>query len=222
VSPLNPVRLVVIEDHSSVRQVLAQALEATLEITVVGQASTAAEGIACCREHRPDVILLDALLPDDTGLEKMRQLSLASPKSALLVYSGSIHTLLVNRALVQGARGFVEKAAEFGELVVAIKHLRQGLTYFSPRVSEVVRQIVAAPSSCSSSLELTEVERAILAKVASGQSSKEIASDLSRSPFTIENHRRRIMQKTGRNSVAELTLLALELGLIANVRIAPL
>lgn len=216
----HPIRLVVIEDHSSVRQVLVQALESTAAFTVVAQASTSAAGVAACREHKPDVILLDAMLPDDAGLETIRDLKRAAPGSPLLIYSGSMHASLVNRALIHGARGFVEKSAEFDELVLAIKRLHEGLTYFSPQVSNVIRQIVASPGSHAVSAELTAIERAILARVARGRSSREIARELSRSPFTIENHRRRIMHKTGHRSVAELTLFAIEIGLLPNVQLA--
>lgn len=215
-----PIRVVLIEDHAAIRQVLAQALAAAGGFEVVGEAGAAAEGIELCRRYQPDIIVLDAFLAEEAGLEALVHVRRAAPDAAVLVFSGSTTPTLIARALRHGARGIVEKAVDFPELLEAMRRLHRGLTYFTPRVSEVVRRIVSSPFPLDSGWTLTEIERRILAGIAAGRSSKQIAATISRSTYTVENHRRRIMQKTGCRSVAELTLLALEQGLMPNIELA--
>lgn len=217
--PAPTIRLLIIEDHCSIREVLVQALNATPGFTVVGQATSASEGLAAGRELQPDVVILDAMLPDDPGLEMIADLRSLVPEAAVLVYSGNRHRSLVSRALLHGARGFVDKSADFADFITAIRRVHLGLTFFSPRIAEVVRDIVVAPPSGNAAEMLSDMERAILARLARGLSSKQIAQELQRSPFTIDNHRRKIMRKTGHHSVAELTIHAIRIGLRPDIQL---
>jgi DNA-binding NarL/FixJ family response regulator len=110
------------------------------------------------------------------------------------------------------------KAAPFTELVDGIRQVQAGHLFFGFGTQHIIENIMARSGPGRMGLNLSDREYDVLAGIARGQSSKEIASQLGRSAFTIENHRRRLMLKTGVNSIAQLTMLALELGLVDPVQ----
>lgn len=129
-TPLSP-RLVIIDDHAALRQLLAQALGTKAGFEIVGQASTAREGLTLCEQVQPDVAVLDMKLPDASGLDQVRAIRRLSPYTRVVVFSGNTDPALVRRALEVGVHGYVQKEADLSELVHALKQVAGGSLCFS-------------------------------------------------------------------------------------------
>jgi DNA-binding NarL/FixJ family response regulator len=209
------IRLIVVEDHLLVRNLVVNALAGLTGFEVVAVASDAETAIELCRESRPNLVLLDAALPGRQGPEAVAALLKASPESRVLMFSGVRNPVALRRAFAGGARGFVSKAAPFEELVEAMRQVSAGQFFYGMGTRRMIQDIMSDLPGTREDKLLSMRERDVLAGIAQGKSSKEIAAVLGLSPYTIENHRRRIMDRTGVHSVAGLTLLAVEQGLIS-------
>lgn len=212
------IRLVIVDDHQALRQILADALSDVPGFKIVGQASTARETLELCREAAPDIALLDAMLPDGNGLDLVRSLRRSSPRTRVVIYTGNTSPILVSRAVELGVGGFVEKSAAFPDLVKALRCVASGTVYFSRAANQTVMRLRRSPFPPGACDRLTPRERMVLSAIAAGRRSKEIAADLGLSLFTVNNHRQRIKGKTGLSSTSDLTLHALHLGLIQDQR----
>lgn len=207
-------RLVIVEDHHSVRELLVDAFTQLEDSEVVGQASSGRDAIAACAEHKPDVVLLDAMLPDMSGLDCVRSIRRSAPQAKILVFSGNTNPVLVSRAIALGVHGYVEKSIGFKDLVAAVRLVSQGGAYFGKAIKPTLNGIRNSPFPLDAAGHLTARENGVLAGIAMGKSSKVIAAELGLSIFTVHNHRRRIKAKTGLRTTADLTIYALNLGLV--------
>lgn len=208
------VRLVLVDDHEGIREILSDILGSNPDIEVVGQAGTGAALLQLCAEQNPDIILLDLMLPDMNGLDCIRSIRRSLPGARILIFSGNANPILISRAVELGVQGFIEKTAKYSELIEAVRRIATGGTCFGRTIKPALMQIQNSPFPLGSADQLSPRERTILAGIASGKSSKEIAGELGLSLFTVNNHRRRIKNKTGLHGTPELTLHALNLGLI--------
>ncbi|MEY4939162.1 MAG: hypothetical protein RIQ93_897 [Verrucomicrobiota bacterium] len=214
------IRIIVVDDHLMVRNLVVNALAALHEFEVVAVASDAESAIELCREYRPTLILLDAALPGRQGPEAVAALLKASPESRVLMFSGVTNPVALRRAFAGGARGFVSKTAPLEELIEGIRQVAASHFFYGMGTRRMIQDILSDLPGTRDDKLLSMRERDVLAGIAQGKSSKEIAAVLGLSTYTIENHRRRIMDRTGVHSVAGLTLLALEQGLISLSRSA--
>lgn len=206
--------LLIVDDHHAIRYVLAQALSDAKVCTVVGQSSTGTGAIELTSQLHPDIVLLDAMMPDSNGLDCVRMMRRSTPRVKIIVFTGNSNPLLIGRAVELGIQGFIEKSAEFNELIDAVRIVASGKTHYSNSVRPTIRKIQSSPFPLGAGSRLTAREHTVLQGVAAGKSSKEIGAELGLSIFTINNHRRRIKNKTGFKSTSELTLHALQLGLV--------
>jgi DNA-binding NarL/FixJ family response regulator len=213
-TPHTPVRLVIVEDHRSFRELLSRAFGTMAGFEVVGIATTGKEALTVCETVHPDVVILDIMLPDMNGLDCVPFIRRKSPQAKILIFSGSTGAVFVSRAVAQGVDGYIEKGASFSDLVEAVKTVDSGRSYFGEAIKPVLRNIKKSPFPLDAIDRLTLRERNILGGIAAGKSSKTIAGELGLSLFTVNNHRRRIKNKTGLRSTSDLTLHALSLGLV--------
>jgi DNA-binding NarL/FixJ family response regulator len=209
-----PITVVIVDDHELVRALLTAALGQVSDISVVAQASDAESAIVLCRQHRPAVVLLDAFLPGQQGPDAIANIRQASPRSRVLLFSGTTSPVSIRRAFEAGGRGFLAKSAPLQELIEGVRTVHAGQIYSGSGTRKLVQRILQDLPVGNNRPVLSSRERDVLAGIARGQSSKAIAAQLGLSVFTIENHRRRMMTRTGVDSIAGLTLLALELGLV--------
>jgi DNA-binding NarL/FixJ family response regulator len=207
-------RLVIVEDQTAIREMLAEILALDKNYLLVGQCGEGRAGLEMCLELKPDVLVLDAKLPGLNGVDLLRRLSKRLPGTRVLVFSGHENPVVVREMLEAGASGFVEKTAGFLEFKKGLATVASGGTYFGPAIAAVLRNVVAHPESASSPDFLTGREREILQLVAEGNSTKEIASKLGISAKTVDNHRTNLMRKLNIHDVASLTRHALELGIL--------
>jgi DNA-binding NarL/FixJ family response regulator len=207
-------RLVIIEDQTAIREMLAEILRLDPAYQLVGESGDGQSAQVLCLEVKPDVLVLDAKLPGLNGVDLLRRIGKKLPQMRVLVFSGHENPMLVREMLEAGAHGFVEKTAGLLEFKKGLETVANGGTYFGPAVAALLRNVVANPSSTSASDFLTDREREILQLVAESNSTKDIAAKLSISVKTVDNHRTNLMRKLNLHNVASLTRYALEIGLI--------
>lgn len=216
---MSPITLVLADDHAVVRDGLRALLEAEGDLLIVAEAADGLEALDLVRRHRPDVLVLDLVMPGMNGLEVSRQAPQASPKTKVVVLSMHADEAYVVQALTAGALGYVLKRSTGGELVHAIREALAGRRYLSAPLSDslieaYLRKLRADQSDSSGSL--TTREREVLQLAAEGYTSTEIAQRLVISPRTVEMHRSNMMQKLGLHSHSDLVRYALQRGLLVH------
>lgn len=207
-------RLVIIEDQTAIREMLAEILRLDPNYKLVGEAGDGQAALTLCLESKPDLIILDAKLPGLNGVEILRRVSKQLRNTRVLVFSGHENPVLVREMLEAGAHGFVEKTAGLFEFKKGLETVANGGTYFGPAVAALLRNVVANPSASNTPDFLTDREREILQLVAESNSTKDIANKLGISVKTVDNHRTNLMRKLNLHDVASLTRYALEIGLV--------
>jgi DNA-binding NarL/FixJ family response regulator len=208
------VRVLIVDDHAVVRSGLRLLLDAEEGLEPVGEAGNAQEAVFQARALNPDVILLDVVMPDKTGLETLPQLKYENPDTKVLVLSMQDEPHYVREAFAAGASGYVLKEAADTEVVRAIRDVAAGGRYVNP---ELGARLVAADAEAARLAEedpLSEREREVLRLLALGHTNQEIAKMLYISVRTAETHRAHIMQKLRLQTRADLVAYALERGLL--------
>ena len=211
-------RVVVIDDHVAIVEMLRHVIESSPQYRVVGSADEAAAALELCRREQPDLIVLDLVLPPTSGLALMIELRAACTGARIMIFSGHLQAATIRQALSSGAHGLVEKTAPLGEFREALQALGSGQVYFSRKASEAIRNLVNLKPPCAGrGARLTEREKTVMQGIARGLSSKEISTELSLSVHTVVNHRTRLMKKTGLRGVAQLSRYAVQLGLVEDL-----
>jgi two-component system, NarL family, response regulator NreC len=207
-------RVLIVDDHAVVRSGLRLLIDAEDDLEAAGEAASAREAIFEARSLKPDVILLDVVMPEQSGLEAIPQLVQENPDAKVLVLSMQDEPRYVREAFETGASGYVLKEAADTELVAAIREVAKGGRYVHP---ELGARLVAADSEERRRAEedpLSEREREVLHLLALGHTNQEIAKQLFISVRTAETHRAHIMRKLRLSSRAELVRYALDQGLL--------
>jgi len=210
--------ILLIDRNNLFRKGLASLLHADGEFRVIGDLGGGTEAIDASMQNPPDIVLMDTMLQGLDGLEIGARIKRDQPKVRVVMLTSVRSEEYVGAALRFGADGYVLKDATVGELLMALRSVAMGKKYLSPDVSaHVVDSFLRprSPRTPSSRLELlTHRERSVLKLVAEGRTNRGAAEFLSVSPKTIEKHRANLMHKLGLRNAGELTLAALELGLI--------
>jgi two-component system, NarL family, response regulator NreC len=208
------VRILIVDDHAVVRSGLRLLLQAEEDLEPVGEAGSAREAIFQARELKPDVILMDVVMPDGNGLDAIPTLLHERPETKVLMLSMQDDPQYVRQAFAAGASGYVLKEAADTEVVAAVREVARGGRYVHP---ELGARLVAAETDERRRAEedpLSEREREVLRLLALGHTNQEIAKQLYISVRTAETHRAHIMQKLRLSSRAELVRYALAQGLL--------
>jgi two-component system, NarL family, response regulator NreC len=208
------IRVVIVDDHAILRSGLRRVLEAEHDIEVVGEAENADRAVFETIETKPDVIVMDVVMPGKSGIEGMPAVLQAAPEAKVLVLSMQDDPSYVREAFEAGASGYVLKEAADTEVVGAVRAVAGGERYVHPVLGA---RLVAADAEQRRQAEaevLSEREREVLRLLALGHTNQEIAKLLYISVRTAETHRAHIMQKLRLSSRAELVRYALENGLV--------
>jgi two-component system, NarL family, response regulator NreC len=208
------IRVLIVDDHAVVRSGLRLLLDAEDDLEPVGEAGSARDAVFQARALKPDVILLDVVMPEQNGLEVLPQLKHESPEVRVLILSMQDEPRYVREAFAAGASGYVLKEAADNELVAAVREVAGGGRYVNP---ELGARLVAADAEAERRAEedpLSDREREVLRMLALGHTNQEIAKQLYISVRTAETHRAHIMQKLRLTSRAELVRYALDQGLL--------
>jgi two-component system, NarL family, response regulator NreC len=208
------IRTVVVDDHAVVRSGIRLLLDAEDDIEVVAEAGDAREAVFEVRAHKPDVVLLDVVMPGRSGIEAIPDLLNESPGTKILLLSMQDDAAYVREAFAAGASGYVLKEAADAEVVGAVRDVAGGSRYVHPVLGA---RLVAAEAEADARAEqdpLSEREHEILRLLALGHTNQEIAGELYLSVRTVETHRAHIMQKLRISTRAELVRYALDQGML--------
>jgi RNA polymerase sigma factor (sigma-70 family) len=212
------IRVLVADDHIVVREGIRTVLEAAPGFEVIAEVGTGREAMERMDADPPDVAVLDISMPDMSGLDVVRESRARGSRIRLLILSMHDHPEYVLSAVRAGADGYILKSAGPAELREAVQAVATGREYFGHGVTHklgaALRDETARQASRNRLEELTPREREVLALVAEGRTSREIADDFGISPRTVETHRESLMKKLGIGTIAGLTRFALEAGVI--------
>jgi DNA-binding NarL/FixJ family response regulator len=209
-----PIRVLIVDDHAVVRSGIRLLLAQEGDIEPVGEAGTGREAIFQARSLKPDVILLDVVMPDKTGLEALPTLVHEHPDVKVLVLSMQDDPRYVREAFAAGASGYVLKEAADAEVVSAVREVAKGGRYVNPELGARLVAAEAAERRRAEEDPLSEREREVLRLLALGHTNQEIARQLYISVRTAETHRAHIMQKLRLSSRADLVRYAIAQGLL--------
>jgi DNA-binding NarL/FixJ family response regulator len=210
-----PIRVLLADDHTLVREGVRRILDSSPGIEVVGEVSDGAAALEALERIEADVLVLDLTMPGADGFEVLRGAKAIRTGLKVLVLTMHTDSEHIARAVREGADGYLLKDSAVQDLVAAINAVTEGRSYYSPPVQAALAELLRAPSGPRTGLELlTEREREVLRLVAQGLATKEIAGQLDISGRTVETHRANLMRKLGLRSVALLTQFAIREGLV--------
>ncbi|HET9919408.1 MAG TPA: response regulator transcription factor [Ktedonobacteraceae bacterium] len=206
------IRILIADDHNVVRQGLRMFLGLDPELEVVGEATNGAEAVQLAQQLKPDVVLMDILMPVMDGIAATAAIRRELPETEVLAVTSVLEDASVVGAVRAGAIGYLLKDTEADALCQAIKAAAAGQVQLTPRAAARLMQAVSAPESPE---ELTERENDVLRLLAQGQSNKQIARSLSIAEKTVKTHVSNILSKLGVQSRTQATLYAIRTGLVS-------
>jgi two-component system, NarL family, response regulator NreC len=208
------IRVLVVDDHAVVRAGLRRLLDAETDIETVGEAPNADRAVFEALQGKPDVVLMDLVMPEKGGIEGMPAVLQAVPDAKVLVLSMQDDPRYVHAAFEAGASGYVLKEAADTEVVAAIRAVASGERYVHPALGAMLIAADAEARRRAAENLLSDREREVLRLLALGHTNQEIAKQLFISVRTAETHRAHIMQKLSLTSRAELVRYAIAEGLL--------
>jgi two-component system response regulator NreC len=214
---MKPLRILLADDHTVVRQGLRKVLEERPEWQVIAEAGDGREAVRLAEQHRPDVAVVDAAMPLLNGIEATRQISKRVPDTRILILSMHDDEAYVAQALRAGATGYLLKDSADVSLLQAVSDVSQGKPFFSPSVARLVLDEFMRPRAegpLDRYESLSDREREVFQLISEGKVNKEIAGVLGISLSTVETHRAHIMEKLDLHSATEIILYAVRRGIV--------
>ena len=210
-------RVILVDDHTLLREGLRRLVESELGMTVIAQAGDGRTAVRLVLEHHPDLVIMDITMPDLNGVDATRRILEQMPDIKVIALSMRSEKDVVTKMLAAGASAYILKDCAVEELGVAVQAVRNGLRYISPGVMGPILTEYLGHEKAGVDAgrgELTPREREVLQLVAGGKSTKEIAEILFVSAPTVESHRKHLMDKLNLHTIADLTKYAIKAGLI--------
>lgn len=207
------VSVIIIDDHPVVLEGFVSLLRNVEEVTIAGCFTHAAEGLAFLSQHAVDILLLDINLPDRNGIELCGEIRKLYPATRIIIISNHSERQMITRLLQEGAAGYLLKNASAAELAQSIRDALAGKLVLSQDVQAILASLPDREPKAGIP-RLTRREKEILKMIATGHTTAQIAAQLFISPFTVETHRRNLMQKFGVGNAPALIRVATELRLI--------
>lgn len=208
------IRVLVVDDHALVRAGLCRLLNEANDIEVVGDVGLGRDAIRFCREHRPDVVVLDYTLPDTDGLEATRQIVALDLNIRVLILTMHSNEEYATRLLRAGASGFVVKDTSEDDLLTAVRKVSKREVFVTPSIMEKMVTRIGQPTEDSPELILSDRELQVLLLLARSSTSREVSKKLGISLSTVETYRRRILDKLNLRNNSDITRFAIRRKLI--------
>jgi NarL family two-component system response regulator LiaR len=212
-APLKRIRVMVVDDHTMVRRGLATFLKVFDDLELAGEAASGQAAIELCAQLRPDVVLMDMVMPDMDCAAATRLIRKQSPSIQVLALTSFKEETLVQSALQAGAIGYLLKDVSADDLAQAIRAAYAGRSTLSPEAAQALVHATSQPPAAG--FDLTERERAVLVLMVEGLNNTQIAGRLTVSPSTVKSHVSNILSKLGVASRTEAVTLALRNRLVA-------
>ncbi|HKI32153.1 MAG TPA: response regulator transcription factor [Gemmataceae bacterium] len=211
------IRVMLVDDHQLFRAGIRSLLQTVSDVEVVAEAGDGREALSLIAAHRPDVVLMDIMMPGLNGLDTTTRVIRSYPATRIIILSMNAGEDSVLQALRAGAAGYLVKTADPAELELAIRAVARGETFLSSAISQhVIAACLGRNEGDQTSLErLTPRQREILQLVAEGHTTKEIAGRLKLSTSTVETHRTQLMNALDIHDIAGLVRYAIRVGLIS-------
>jgi len=209
---VRPARILIADDHDIVRKGLRALVEEESSWQVVADVQDGRSAVAKTQELKPDIAILDIAMPSLNGLDATKQIVKVNPDTKVLILTMHDSERLIQHVLNAGARGYLMKTDAGRDLVVAIRALLLGQTYFTQRVAQIVLDTFTGKKTTTTEGDiqsLTAKEREVVQLLAEGKCSKEAADVLNVSTKTLETHRSNIMRKLGCHSVTDVVRYAI-------------
>jgi len=210
VSESNEIRVLIVDDHRVLAELLAEALSRDDDIVVLGTVGTSAEAVAAASSTRPDVVVLDYDLPDAEGVGTLTALNEAVPSARILILTSYSSPVVLNEVMDAGADGFVTKRNGSAEILAAVHAVASDQT---PVSADMMRSVVGSTAGRLGT-DLTERELEILRIASLGRSNKAIAEELHLSVNTVRNHMQHVLTKLGAHSKLEAAAIAARIGIL--------
>ena len=215
---MRKIGVLLVDDHTVVRQGLRALLAAEEDMEVVGEAENGRQAVMLARKSAPDVVVMDVAMPLLNGLEATRQILKSVPRAKVLVLTSYGDDDCVTQMMDAGASGYLIKQTAANDLLKAIREVQKGNAFFSPsiakRLRDQCREAFTTGQSPRKAGELTSREAEVLQLIAEGFSNKQIAAELAISIKTVEKHRQQVMNRLNIHDIAGLTRYAIAKGLI--------
>jgi DNA-binding NarL/FixJ family response regulator len=210
----SPIRVLIADDHSIVRQGLRQILSDTEDMLVAGEAENGSQAMRMIRDGGWDVVLMDVSMPERNGIDTLKLLKKEFPKLPVLILSMHPEEHYAVRALKAGASGYLTKQSAPEQLVTAIRQVASGKKYVSPAVAEQLANAIGEDTDRLPHEKLSDREYQTLVMIASGKAISQIAEELNLSVKTVSVYRGRLLEKMKLKNNAELTHYGLKHGLV--------
>jgi DNA-binding NarL/FixJ family response regulator len=215
---MKKIAVLIVDDHTVVRQGLRALLTIQEDIEVVGEAENGRQAVQLAAKTMPDIVIMDIVMPLMNGLEGTRQIRGCVPKAKILVLSSYGDDDYVQQLTDAGASGYLIKQTAAENLLLAIRELQKGNSFLSPSIAKRLRdrdrQAFACGRTMRRNINLTSRESEVLQLIAEGLPNKQIASELTISIKTVEKHRQQVMNKLNIHTVAGLTRYAISKGVV--------
>jgi DNA-binding NarL/FixJ family response regulator len=215
---MKKISVLLVDDHTVVRQGLRALLSCEADMEVVGEAENGRQAVMLARKTAPEVVVMDIAMPLLNGLEATRQILKLLPATKVLVLTSYGDDECVEQMMQAGASGYLIKQTAANELLKAIREVQRGNAFFSPAVAKRLRDqcrvAFTGVQTPRKSSELTTREAEVLQLIAEGFSNKQIASELTISIKTVEKHRQQVMNKLNIHDAAGLTRYAISKGMV--------
>ena len=215
---MKKIGVLLVDDHTVVRQGLRALLKAEEDMEVLGEAENGRQAVMLARKTPPDVVVMDVAMPLLNGLEATRQIIKSVPNTKVLVLTSYGDDECVEQLMKAGAAGYLIKQTAANDLLKAIREVQRGNAFFSPaiakRLRDQCREAFTSGQPAKKNTDLTSREAEVLQLIAEGFSNKQIAAELTISIKTVEKHRQQVMNKLNIHDVAGLTRYAISKGLV--------
>ncbi|MBE8736039.1 UvrY/SirA/GacA family response regulator transcription factor [Aeromonas veronii] len=208
------INVFLVDDHELVRTGIRRILEDVRGIKVVGEAQSGETAVTFCRQHHPDVILMDMNMPGIGGLEATRKILRIRPDVRIIVLTIHSENPFPTKVMQAGAAGYLTKGAAPDEMIQAIRLVHSGQRYISPEIAQQMALSQFASADENPFKSLSERELQIMMMITKGQKVTDISEQLNLSPKTVNSYRYRLFSKLGINGDVELTHLAIRNGML--------
>lgn len=215
---VKPIKVLIAEDHTIVRQGLARLLSDQPGLEVIGQAVNGRDAVEMAEKLNPDIIIMDIAMPKMNGIEASKRIRKLLPKTKILILSMYSHEHYIHELLEAGVSGYLLKDSSGRDIIKAIDEAMKDKTFLSPAISKRVAESTLSPHKSTSREErfkqLSNREREVFQLIAEGHSTRTIADMLCVSVSTVKSHRAKIMEKLVAKSPVQLAHIAIQLGLV--------